>query len=266
MTKRKFPKKRRVVKKRGVTSSMKREVARQIARNVENKTVQSYIYSRQLFGPACSSSDFIANNMIALGPSAVGLVITQSAGQGGRVGNTIKTKSLQFTGTFVANAYNVSTNPAPRPVQVKMWILYDKSAPTTLPNPPTSADFFQNGAISKGFNDDLTDLWSPINKDRWRVLTTRSYKLGNSSYISNGSGYVPNQYFANNDFSLNANFRVNLTKFYPKMVKFNDSTTVPTTRGLYCMFTVHAADGGTIGGIDQQVNVQWMQSYVYEDA
>lgn len=246
-------------------SSVKREVAIQLARNVENKSVQSYIYARNLFGTPAASSDFL-NNLVPLGPSASGVIINQGATSGTRIGNKIKTKKLMFKGTIVAFPFNASTNQSPKPLQVKLWIFYDKSQPTVLPNPPTNGDFLQNGGTNKSFQDDLTDLWSPVNTDRYRVLTTRTFKLGNANYLSNGTGYLAQNYFANNDFKYNANFSLDLTKYYPKMVKYNDASTTPTTRGLFAMFTVSAADGGPIGAVDIPAGVQWMQDYHYEDA
>ena len=88
-------------------------------------------------------------------------------------------------------------------------------------------------------------MWSPINNDRYKVVATRQYKLG---YAENaGSGPTPNaQYFANNDFKLNANFSIDLTKHYIKQIKFNDGSTAPTTRGLFMIMSYAPANGSLL--------------------
>lgn len=261
--KRRFAKKR-TMKKRGVKRpALKRMIRREIARNVENKTIQHYDYDQRLY--AIGNASFNTDNVFPLGPDAVGLVVQQGVGQGQRVGNMIKTKRLVFKGSIVPLPYDSTFNTIPVPMQVKMWIFYDRTTPTVQPNVPAANDFFQNGNTTKGFQGDLTDLWSPVNTDRYRVLTTRTFKLGFADY--NGTGATPSfQQFANNDFKLNANFSVDLTKYYPQIVKFNDNGTTPTTRGLWCMMTYAPATGGVLSSTQYAVGMQWMQTFVYEDA
>ena len=109
-------------------------------------------------------------------------------------------------------------------------------------------------------------MWRPVNTDRYKVLATKTFKLG-YSYYAGSNGALPNSgNFSNNDFKLNANFSFDLTKHYPKNVVFDDATTVPSTRGLFCMIQYVAANGGALPTTNYSVGSQWMLDYHYEDA
>jgi len=260
-------------RRKGGKRGIKKMIRREIARNVENKTVQSYVYARTLVSsgtyPDMFAYDSVADigNQVVLGPNINGgpgtMPIAQGVGQGDRVGNQIKTKRLMFKGTLVAAPQDPIYNPYPAPVQVKMFIYYDKTTPVSPPYPVT--DFFQNGNGAKAFANDLVDMWSPINTDRYRVLTTRTFKLG---YAGNtGTGAEPSySHYANNDFKYNQNFSINLTKYYPKTVRFSDAAGTPRTRGLYCLFAYVCANGNQLPVNIRSVRAQWMQTYTYEDA
>lgn len=261
---------RRPIRRKRVTKlakPMRRAVQRMISRRVENKTAQQYVYDR-IYSPV-NAPDFEAQNIIPLGPDPTSVSIAQGVGQGQRIGNTIHTKKLVIRGTLVPLRYDVAANTAPTPVQIKIWIFYDKSDPSAIPSPVGGANFFQNGNASKGFQNDLTDLWSPVNTDRYRVLATRTFKLGNAAYEGLPDGLLSteqNQFYTNNDFKYNANFSINLTKHYPKTVKFNDNNTTPTTRGLFMMTAYFLANGSAVNSGQRMVGVQYMQDYQYEDA
>jgi len=247
-------------------SSLRKLIQREISRNVENKTKQQYVYSVGLVGPA-DSGTFVTTNIIPLGPDPASLVISQGTGQGERIGNKIKVKKLSIKGQIVPREYNAIFNNPTMPLQVKVWIFYDRTDPTAVPSP--MSNFFQNGNTTKGFNNDLVDLWSPVNTDRYRILTTRSFKLGQANYEGSGSSNTVNgvnQYFANNDFKMNCNFNISLTKYYPKYCKFDDGLATPTTRGLFMMWSYAYAQGGNMVLGTTGVDLSYVQNMEYEDA
>ena len=89
--KRRAPK-RRIAKRRGKRPAIKKMIRREISRNVEVKTAQSYVLDRTL--GAVGNPDFITTsspvgNMIILGPDPGSMVINQGTGQGDRIGNKI---------------------------------------------------------------------------------------------------------------------------------------------------------------------------------
>jgi len=248
--------------RKGSGKALRRLIKRELSRQVENKSVQFFDYDQRLY--ASPNVSFQTDNIIPLGPSAV-MPITQGTGQGNRVGNSIHTKKLMFKGTIVPLPYDATFNPVPMPVQVKLVIFYDKLDPMTQPNPTYHGDYFQNGSGVKGFANDLVDMWSPVNKDRYRIFTTRTFKLGNADYSGTGAS-AGGHYFANNDFKMNANFSINLTKYYPKVLKFSDATTTPSNRNLYAMFYYCLANGGAALNVGYMLGMQYMLDYTYEDA
>ena len=243
--------------------SLKRLVRQEIARNIENKNSQLFITDNRLYIPGNAS--FPINNIFPVGVDPTALVITQGAGQGQRIGNRIKTKKLIFKGTLAPGIYDATFNSQPIPVQVKMWIFYDKKNPNDIPNPTASNDFFQNGSTVAGFANDLIDMWRPVNSDRYAVLASKTFKLGPAANTGTGN-LAAFQFVANNDFKYNVNFSFDLTKHYPKYVVFEDTGTVPSTRGLFCMIQYVSATGNQIATTQYCVNSQWMLDYTYEDA
>jgi len=247
---------------KGVASkNLKKIIQKEIFRTAETKLVQYYNYSRDLVTPV-DSGTFVTNNIFPVGIDPSSITIPQGSGQGNRLGNSVTTRKLVFKGTFVPKPYNATFNTGNQPMQVKMWIFYDKRNPVNLPNP--MADFFQNGNTSKGFQSDLVDMWSPVNTDIYSILATRQFKLGCADYSGDGNS-TQNHFFANNDFKYNCNFSIDLTKHYLKNIKFNDTTTVPTSRGLFCMIEYVAASGAQFPLGNTAVNLQYMISYEYDD-
>jgi len=255
--------KRKSAKRRGKRTSIKKLIRREISRNVESKTQQFFNFDGRLYIPGNAS--FPTDNIFPLGIDPGAIVVNQGIGQGQRVGNRIKTKRLMFKGTLVPQPFITTLNVAPQPVQLKIYIFYDKSIPTQVPNPVAANDFFQNGNTAATFQNDLVDLWRPINTDRYRILATKTFKLGNSEYNGTGTSAAYHS-FTNNDFKYNANFSFNLTKHYPRNVKFNDATAVPITRGLFCMIQYVAASGAALTNSQYLVGIQYMLTYDYEDA
>ena len=270
LKKRSNPRKKRFAKNRARASgkrrgniAMRRLIRAEIAREIENKDTQYYNLSKNLVSVASAT---FQDNIIQLGPNNNGtesMVIAHGTGVNSRVGNKIKTKYLMMKGSIVPLPYNATTNAGPAPVMVRMVIFYDRTNPTQEPQP--ASNMFQQQGANTGFFNDLTDLWRPYNTERYRILTTRTFKLGyaNNAGTGNQASY---QSLANNDFKMVANFKINLTKYYPKHVKYDDNGSEPTTRGLWCLFYYVAASGEAILGTQSVCNVQWMVNYQYEDA
>lgn len=245
-------------------ASIKAVVKREIARNTENKTRQHYVEDYLLFGSGSTSQ--LDASIFPVTPFSGELQIDQGVGNGARIGNQIKTKRLTLKGTIVPLGFSGGTNPTPSPIQVKMWLFYDRREPTDIPTPAVLANFFQDNNAASTFKNDLVDLWAPVNTDRYRVLATRTFKLGAAIYDVTAGGAASQQYYANNDFKLNANFSIDLTKMVPNTVKFDDNNSDPTTRGLYCMCQVVRADGGIVTAGWTMARMSYMLNYTYEDA
>lgn len=258
--KRIFPKRRRYVRKPG----LKRVINREISRRVENKCRQHAVTDMVLRG--AGNTALLDGTIVPISPYAAFVEILQGIGQGARIGNRIRTKSLVIKGTIVPLPYDVTTNNVPRPVVVKLFFFYDKTDPTGVPSPATADDFFQFNNTTDGFSNDLVDVWRPINKDRYRLLTSRVFKLGNSSYEASAGALPQFQWYTNNDFKLNHNFRVSLTKHMIRDVYYQDNSTTPTTRGIYMLPLVMYADSLTMSADQLTCKMSYSIDYWFEDA
>lgn len=252
-------------KKKGrasVPKLVKEFVKASISRKQENKTQEFYDASVALsrYGHA----NFIATNIRPVSPFGSNLSIIQGTSQGARIGNQITCKRLMFRGTIIPNTYNVTTNPVPKPQMVVMWILYDREVPTT--DPVIGTDFLQLGGSTQALTNTLTDVTAPLNNDRYRLLTKRVFKVGYASYGGTGTQAAA-QSFTNNDYKLNCMFRINLTKYMIKKIKFNDNNATPTSRGLFYVIQPVNADGslGT-AATDIPCYLSYTLEIDYEDA
>jgi len=257
--KRTYKKFKRSVKK----AAIKRVVKQVLMRESETKSVQRFNLGQNIF-PANSAS--FLGSIIELGPGA-NMLIPQGTGAGNRDGNRIRTVSHTFKGTLTNNPFNATSNPDPNPLCVKMWIFYDKTDPTAVPN-PIGNPFFQDGNTVAGFANDLVDHWRPVNTDRYRVLSTRTFKLGFAEYAgsaTNTANQNAQQAFANNEFKLNCPFSINLTKLQLKVIRFNDGNNEPMTRRMFCMFQPVSAQGTQMGAAVNPCGVQFMEDYKYKD-
>lgn len=256
---------RRTYRKRRVTRRRSRRSVRRIARRVvsraaETKSQVSYNLGLNIYSSANAS--FPVNNIIAVGPNSTSCHIAQGVQNGYRIGNKITTRSLWMKGTLHPTQYDATTNPAVVPQQVRMVVFYDRQQPNLPPAP--GSDFFQFGNVNMGFLNDLTDLWRPYNTDRYRILTQRTYKLG--AAVHEGPGNNPSlSNSANNDFKLNINFRINLTKYYPKIVKFDENNLQPQTRSLFVFWYTCSSVGNAYAAAAMPAQVEYMFEYKYTD-
>lgn len=265
--KRKAYAKKRTYKRKSYArkTSVKKMVKREIARNVENKNFTDFTQSWDIVP---STSPGFDSQIFPVSPATSFLTIPQGTGQGQRVGNKIKIKKLKFSGVIYPMPYNATTNLTPAPVQIKMWLFYDKEEPQTIPTVRANNDFMQFGDSSISMQNILFDLYTPENKDRYKVLKTKMFKLGYAQYGGTGAtGSLPLQgNLSNNDFKLNCNFSIDLMPYIVKDVNFRDTATNPTTRGLFCMFQPVYANGSTIASNQVPARTDFMMNMEYEDA
>jgi len=236
-----------------------------ISRNVENKTIQASYENVPIKN--YNSAGWAADNFgIPLYPQPGNMDIIQSVGQGGRIGNSIKIKKLTFKGVLFPATYSLTTNFAPKPVEIKFFFGYQKNTPNAK---PSAYDlFFQNGSSSQNFSANLLDMVKPVNADVFKVFKTKVFKLGFDNYEHAGVDNSQQRY-ANNDFKMNHKFSFDLTSMIPKIQKYTDASPNPMTRGLWLM--VEAVwSNGTSSTLFQVAEITSLMSYTlscdYEDA
>lgn len=257
---------RTVSKSSKVSKTIKRYVSSVIHRNLENKRMTTE-FTKNLYGIAGGVAGFQTNNIIPLSPNSLtgGIyTITQGVGQQQRVSNSISVRKAYLRGVLIPQPYNAVSNPTPTPLNVKIWIfslrrnVLQASAADVYQT--MSNTFFSNGNTSIGLLGTIYDIITPHNKDVVNVHYTRTIKLGYESYSGVTGGATATDSKANNDYNLNYKMTLDITRWLPKKMLFNDTDSGTTSKQLYCVFepvyyngsTMTAATSpcGFIGGID----------------
>lgn len=269
------PKRRTYKKKAASKPTIKRMIKREIDRAVEDKYVDVLNKGRILVSPT-NTSYFDDNNIIKLTPansdgSFGSLRVVQGLGAGQRIGNTIKIKKLTFKGTLIPLGYNSLTNTVVKPLQVKMFLFYRRTIPNVKPGVQTYSDFFAYNGEAQIIGSDLVSMWAQPNEQAYRVLATKMFKVGRASNDQNATGTLGPVNLRNNDFKLNVNFNMDVTKLVPKTVRYFAEAVGPSSgdvlsRGLYAMFVPVAADGTELDAASQPLELSYALRMVYEDA
>lgn len=256
-TKRKYSGRRRMMNR---MSLMRRIAKKVVSREAENKQVNFYSTGSNILPSSAGAS--VISSQIPLSPYTGGLQIDQGVGQGERIGNRVRIKSLNFKGTIFPLPYNATTNPNPVPLQIVFWIFYRRSEPSIIPT--SISGFLQEGDSFRSLQNNLSDAISRVNNDEFRLLTRRVFKIGYAAY--EGTGIQPAfQAFHNNDFKLNQNFSINLTKYAYKNVRYNDSSAIPRSRGIFLLAQAIAADGSALPNNTIPARMTYELNCSYED-
>lgn len=216
---------------------IKRIVRQEFSRQVEDKT------QRQSANLSLGSNPntylpfgtWDNNNVLDVNATLVNL-ITQGGSQSQRIGNRIKLKKLMLRGAL----YPISGITVP--MVVKMWVVTDLLNPTSgtstdiAVSQQTGGNWFEDGSGVAPLQNNLRDLQLTLNTSRYRVHTTRMFKVANSSAPSLAT--PP----GNNDFKSLVNYKINLLKYVPKFVKYQDTSTSTTyqRKVMVCFQCVYA--------------------------
>jgi hypothetical protein len=227
-------------KKASIRDQVKREVSRVI--ETKDKKYDSGIIDLANFANTTNNG----NNTIELTPSSSTLAIQQGVLESQRVGNSIRTVSAEVRFRLSPKPYHATENsiPVPQVVMGVIWSIRSQGQALSAAQTITNNSILQNNNASTGFTGDLRDYMRDYNNDEIMVHKKFFLKLGASLYSSN-TGNQANMYnFANNDFPLCVIKRIDLTKYYPKVIKFNDGDNDGNCRSLYMTLSPCDADGG----------------------
>lgn len=195
-----------------------------------------------------TGSPGFSDNVITLTPSSGTYTIAQGSTQGTRIGNEVRVNKVDLRLQVFPAPYNATSNTIPMPQVIIGYIFGMKGINVALSNAQfttsVTGDFFDNGASSSGFQGNIVDYMGIPNKDQVIIYKRFVMKLGAASYTSN-TGQQANQFsFTNNDFKMCCLKTIDLTRYFPKVIKFNDTGTPSLTKQLYCVLSPVDADGG----------------------
>lgn len=152
--------------------------------------------------------------------------ISQGTGQGDRIGNKIQVKSVVFRG-YLYSVSDGSTGGVP--TNVTMYIGKCKNS-ISVPTYAQLSALYQAGDTTFSPTDNNLSSLYRVNNDIFTIYKTRRFKIGGASPAS---GYV-----ANNDYKALQRFSIDVTKYIPKNILYNDLPTPITNAGLYVWFVI----------------------------
>lgn len=230
---------KKTIKRSSVPLSVKKYVKTELHRNVENKGYQ--VQWSQTLGGYNSSNTLYA---FPLTPYVGGLNIGQGVTQSTRIGNKIRPMYLRWNFILSLRPYDVSTNPAPQPCEVMLMICSLRPAIGELPTAVDINNLYQSNATSIAPSGQLIDLTQKLNTDLFQVHKTMRFKIGFSSNSGTGSN-AAYQSYNNNDYKVNINRSLNITKYCPKVITYNDNSSTPTSRCVFALWSIVPSTGGT---------------------
>jgi len=244
-------------KKTQVPVSIKRYVKRAVNRTEEVKTVVTTLSDLQS-GIAAQIRPYVQDpgcGLISLTEAMD--TIQQGVGQGDRIGNKIRLKRNMLKGYLYAiNGGLTGGNPT----NVTMYIGRLKSTLLT-PITATLAQLFQAGdTVFAPTDNNLSSLYQ-INRNSWNVYYRRTFKIGGAT--SSSTNAIP----ANNDYKALVKFSINLSKWLPKTINYNDASSISTNAGLYMWFTISNYNDEPITSLYiPQVQYVAINEFSYTDA
>lgn len=256
-------KKRNTYAKKGKARKPRNKGLVKLIKKVIHKTAETKLASSEMVIGFGNNQQSPTMNVRTLSPSSAYMPIIQGPSQDERIGNRIQTKSVILRYILHALPYNATTNTAPCPIDVVMWIGRLKRSIDS----PTSANFsnfLQYGSASVAPVGDLSDINGVINKDYFTVDKKIVHKIGFADYGGTGVN-VGAQSYANNDYKYNVVRKVNLTKCFAKTYVFNDADNDPQNSRTYIWFEAIRADGLT--GISTNIPCMFRGTldYTYTD-
>lgn len=257
---RKVVKRARKPRQATVSLAVKKYVKRAIHVDQENK-VKTIYYSHS-FGSSANNPSLYSYPMT---PYTGYISITQGVGQSERCGNEIKIRKVMLNYVLTPNGYNVDSNAFPAPVHVDMFLGRTKLCPGDQPIAGDMAQLFQNNNASSAPAGTLQDLIGNVNTDYWLIKKRWQHKIGFAA--AEGAGAISNlQFYQNNDYRMNVLRKLDITKHYPKTIKFNDNNTTQQGPGLFLFYQCVNALGGTQSASTLPCAIKFWVEIQYEDA
>lgn len=232
--------------------SVNKMIQNALNKNMETKQWQVN-YTRKVLTYYENSSNYQSANVIPLGPDATYFPLTQGTGNANRIGNKIRVKKATLKMIFCPRDYDATNNVDPQPLDIRCLVLHSKNNPTET---IVSSTFFDSNNTTQSPQSDIGDMVSSVNKDVYTVSNDRHCKIGFSNFEGTGNS-AGHQYYANNDYKLNAVMTIDVTHAFPKNITWNDTSTTPTSFQPYLVVLMAKATGADMG-----TSTSWYPAYL----
>lgn len=256
-----YKKKNILVSKKAIRKTVAKTVkqlveSKEVRNSQANATLYSYPHTPTL------PNNYASNNIFDT--SLVYQGIGQGTGEGNRIGNVIHPSKFRFSFCMTARQGLSS------PLIVRMYVLTYKFDPNNSTvndvwaclqqaQPSPGSSFFDNGNSSNGMTGTLVDLLLPVNTDVMRIYKTATYKLSPAGVPQGAGG-------SNNDFKYFIRQTIDLLKYIPAQIKWNDNGTTSYNKKVYIVFEALSSDGTTITDTSSIINFSYSYHFQYKDA
>lgn len=144
--------------------------------------------------------------------------ITQGDGQGQRAGNQIRLKHYWLKMLLTNDSTTINL--------VGKFVIAKLKAGILAPTAGSFNALFQDGNATDSVINSVFQNYLPFNKNIWDIKKTYSFRLNNKSEVLlTADGLGQYKYIS-----------VDIAKYMPKRVQYNDTTADPTNVGLYGFF------------------------------
>lgn len=189
-----------------------RAVKSAMVQMAEKKHIQ-YAVQTNVFGYNAAAQGLL---QLQLTPTAASLNIAQGLGEADRIGDKVRVKKVTLKYVISAGPLDATYNAVPAPQDVRCLITWNKQSKVLS---PPAANFFDAGDSSAAPTSNMLDMIQSPNSEYVGVHADWTHKVGVQTYPH------PNT-TDNNDYKLNVIKSLDITKFYPKVLTWNDTATV----------------------------------------
>lgn len=210
-----------------VSNKVKDYVQKAIKVASENKyalTVKQNNQQIYAFGDTTDPIYLVKSTIIALTEVCY---MTQGTGQADRIGNEVKPVSLMWRGHMIAHP------TIAKATLVRMVIFRQKDGITGI---DTMADIFQDGNTVAPPGNAPIDMYRPLNRDKYKILKQKKFSILPLDQASVNAGINSIQFF-----------KMEVSKYLPKTIKYSDLVAQPTNAGIFVCFLMCHADGSPWG-------------------
>lgn len=249
---------------RRVTRKSRHSVARPRASTALRKTIKKVVVSMaEIKGTndASLNINLTSANITQL-PFIAKVIPNLSLGSdtSERDGNMVNFQSISFRGSLSVRTNDEDPDSA-FPTHVRIMVVSQKKntiiAGTSYGNFPTVTEvstLFEDGSSFQNFQGNIMDMYRRVNKDTWTQHYSRVYKLGRNDGI-----------YSNNDYKLQRDININISKSMLGKVLYNDVNSHPTNKQFWLMAQVVKFDGSATGVAFSPVELSYTRQTRYVD-
>lgn len=178
--------------------------------------------------------------------------IARGTGEADRVGNEVSTQKMVLRLNVYPNVENSGGD------EDQLYDLYIfKPRRSIFMTAGDMAKFKDNGNSATNFDGSVINAMLPVNNDKFKIFYFKRFRMNAISQITNP--------LFNQD-PRSRQFQINLTKYIPKKVLFDDATNSPENMGLYIAIGMSNAGFSNAQALQHAAYMDYVVHYYYKDS